>query len=356
MIASQVILSLKYISLNHQSIQVQTMTGKSFGGEILEPFVSPEQQALIPDVPGNVINGLGETETRRPSPIYWHPPRKKHPWAAVQGWMLEKSSREVPGVADMNNSLGGRGNKDRQPKAGQKSDKSADQLTAEVKAFALANEADLVGITELREDWIYEDYEVPEDHRVVIVAIEMNHAELATAPEAGSVVEVMRAYNRGTRTTRAIADWILSQGYSAEPEGGPIAGRFPLVPAGLAAGMGELGKHGSIINRKYGSSFRLAGVITDMPLVTDQPDDIGVDDFCRSCKLCEAACPPNAIASEKQTVRGVEKWYVDFDKCVPYFNETYGCGICISICPWSRPNVASGLAAKMARKRQKQAD
>ena len=327
------------------------MTGKSFKGEILEPFVSPEQQALIPDVPGNVINGLGETEVRRPSPIYWHPPRKKHPWAAVQSWMLEKSSREVTDVADMNNALGGRGNKDRVPQADTKAEKTPEQFTADIKAFALANEADLVGITHLKEEWIYEDYDVPKDRMVVIVAIEMEHKELATAPEPGSVIEVMRAYNRGTRTTRAIADWILAQGYEAEPEGGPIAGRFPLIPAGLAAGMGELGKHGSVINRKYGSSFRLAGVITDMPLIADEPDDIGVDDFCRSCKLCEAACPPNAISSDKQTVRGVEKWYVNFDKCVPYFNETYGCGICISICPWSRPNVASGLAAKMARKR-----
>jgi epoxyqueuosine reductase len=330
------------------------MTGKSFKGEILEPFISDEQQALIPDVPGNVINGLGETETRRPSPIYWHPPRKKHPWAAVQSWMLEKSSREVTDVADMNNALGGRGKKERLPQAEQKNAMSPAELTAAVKAFALENEADLVGITHLREEWIYENYDAPKDRMVIIVAVEMNHGELATAPESGSVVEVMRAYNRGTRITRATADWILSQGYEAEPEGGPIAGRFPLIPAGLAAGMGELGKHGSIINRKYGSSFRLAGVITDMPLIADEPDDIGVDDFCRSCKLCEAACPPNAIASEKQTVRGIEKWYVDFDKCVPYFNETYGCGICISICPWSRPNVASGLAAKMARKRAKE--
>jgi epoxyqueuosine reductase len=330
------------------------MTGKSFKGEILEPFISDEQRALLPEVPGNVINGLGEETVRRPSPIYWHPPRKKHPWAPVQSWMLEKSSREVTDVADMNNSLGGRGNKERVPQAEQKSDMTPAELTAAVKKFALENEADLVGITHLREEWIYDNYDAPKDHMVVIVAIEMNHKELATAPEPESVVEVMRAYNRGTRITRATADWILAKGYDAEPEGGPIAGRFPLIPAGLAAGMGELGKHGSIINRKYGSSFRLAGVITDMPLIADEPDDIGVDDFCRSCKLCEAACPPNAIASEKQTVRGVEKWYVNFDKCVPYFNETYGCGICISICPWSRPNVASGLAAKMARKREKE--
>ena len=49
-------------------------------------------------------------------------------------------------------------------------------------------------------------------------------------------------------------------------------------------------------------------------------------------------------------VRGTEKWYVDFDRCLPYFSKTYGCGICIAICPWSRPGVAPTLAAKLKSK------
>jgi Pyruvate/2-oxoacid:ferredoxin oxidoreductase delta subunit len=330
------------------------MTGKTVRGEKIEAFVSAEQRALIPDVTGNEINGLGEEAVRRPSPIYWHPPHHRRPWSPVQNWMLRKSSREVPEIADMNNQLGGRGDKRRAPKAGVRREKSAAEWTDLIKQFALAHEADLVGVTRLKPEWVFEGYEA-KDENVVIVGIEMDHAELAAAPEAGSVIEVMRAYNRGTRAARALADWILSQGFAAEPEGGPIAGKFTLIPAALAAGFGELGKHGSIINRRYGSSFRLAGVITDMPLAADHRDDIGVDEFCLNCKLCEAACPPDAIADQKQMVRGTRKWYIDFDKCVPYFNETYGCGICIAICPWSRPGVAPGLTAKMARKRQRAA-
>ena len=34
----------------------------------------PEQLALMPDVSGNDINGLGETEPRRPTRIYWRNP------------------------------------------------------------------------------------------------------------------------------------------------------------------------------------------------------------------------------------------------------------------------------------------
>ena len=127
-----------------------------------------------------------------------------------------------------------------------------------------------------------------------------------------------------------------------------------MIPAALACGFGELGKHGSIINRQYGSSFRLAAVTTSLPLIADAPDSFGADDFCTSCQVCARACPPQAIAHDKQTVRGTTKWYVDFDKCVPYFNETYGCGICIAVCPRSRPGTAPRLAEKMTwRKAEK---
>ena len=51
-------------------------------------------------------------------------------------------------------------------------------------------------------------------------------------------------------------------------------------------------------------------------------------------------------------VRGTVKWSVDFDKCIPYFNDTLGCGICIAVCPWSRPGVAPNLAARKTRRRR----
>jgi epoxyqueuosine reductase QueG len=127
-----------------------------------------------------------------------------------------------------------------------------------------------------------------------------------------------------------------------------MAGPVLLVPAAISCGLGELGKHGSIINRQLGSSFRLACVLTDVPLVADVKDTFGADDFCLHCRVCSDACPPDAIFDEKQTVRGETKWYVDFDKCLPYFNETMGCGICVAVCPWSLPGVAPRLAERLS--------
>ncbi len=52
-------------------------------------------------------------------------------------------------------------------------------------------------------------------------------------------------------------------------------------------------------------------------------------------------------------MRGEVRWVVDFDRCIPYFGETLGCGICIARCPWSRPGIADNLLVKMARLRER---
>ena len=87
-----------------------------------------------------------------------------------------------------------------------------------------------------------------------------------------------------------------------------------------------------------------------MPLVATAPDRFGADEFCGTCQICTRECPPDAIAEDKQMVRGVERWYVDFDKCIPYFAESASRGICIAVCPWTRPDVRPKLLATMARR------
>ena len=50
-----------------------------------------------------------------------------------------------------------------------------------------------------------------------------------------------------------------------------------MIPHAIECGFGELGKHGSIINKEYGSSFRLAAVLTDVPLIPTQKVSYDVD-------------------------------------------------------------------------------
>lgn len=183
-----------------------------------------------------------------------------------------------------------------------------------------------------------------------MLGVQHDYDAISTAPEVTAGLEVMNQYGRAALAAKTVAGWIRSQGWDAEPVTGPSTGALAMIPAAIACGFGELGKHGSIINPALGSSFRLSAVLTDAPFATTPKLDHGIDEFCSNCRVCEDACPPEALFSEKQTVRGDAKWYVDFDKCLPFFNESHGCAICIAVCPWSRPGVGLNLAAKLARR------
>jgi Pyruvate/2-oxoacid:ferredoxin oxidoreductase delta subunit len=308
----------------------------------------PETLALL-KVSGNPINGLGETEPRRPSPFFWHPP-DKHPYGELQV-VARTSSRKCPGSAEA--FVAAYTHPELAPVAGARRHASPEEFAAEATAFALAHEAGGVGIAPMDPLYVFEGYTI-DDPWVIVLALAPNYERLKEVPSDETngigVTEIGEQYARGTRVSFALANWIRSQGYNAQAYPGPSAGALLLIPPAIASGLGELGKHGSLINRHYGAGLRLAGVTTDMPLVATKPDCFGADDFCSTCQVCTVACPPGAISEQKQMVRGVERWYVDFDKCIPFFAESASCGICIAECPWTRPNVRPKLLATMARR------
>ncbi|MCF6215756.1 MAG: 4Fe-4S dicluster domain-containing protein [Emcibacter sp.] len=311
---------------------------------------NPEQMALMPDISGNVINGLDEEKPRRPSPIYWQTPELT-PFGPLMEWFYSQipdDERMKAAQRDRAKTLAVK----IPPVAQKKINKSPEAWARLVKEIGLKNGANIIGIARMRPEWVIETYDVP--HKTVImVAVAMDFEELRTAPEIPAAVEVIRQYDRGHRVSKAIATWIHQQGWAALSYGG--SGNVPmlLIPPALECGFGELGKHGSVINRDYGSTLRLACVVTDMPIKIDRPDAFGVDDFCINCRACENGCPTDALAPVKQLVRGANKWYVDFDKCLPFFNENMGCAICLAVCPWSRPGVPENLIRKLARKNHK---
>lgn len=187
-----------------------------------------------------------------------------------------------------------------------------------------------------------------------MLALAHNYERLKEVPSDETngvgVCDVADQYGRGTRSSYAVANWIRSQGYNAHAYPGPGADALNLIPPAIAAALGELGKHGSLISPQFGSGVRLAAIATDMPLAPSKPHIFGADEFCRTCQICTRECPPSAISPGKQMVRGVERWYVDFDKCIPYFAEAASCGVCIAVCPWTRPDVRPKLLSTMARR------
>lgn len=312
----------------------------------------PDLTERMGDVSGNDVNGLGETQARRPHIVMWswtepfaHKPMQD---------LIAQRHLEHPEIGPILR-IGSADSYRPRPVAEEAVERTPDEWADQIRHFALEGSdvpVEDVGIARVRGDWVYEGQEVSERWAVLLV-VAMDHGELAQAPEWPAGAEVQRQYNRGTAAARAMADWIRGQGFTARGHGGPSAGPMLMIPAAISAGLGELGKHGSMIHPRLGSSFRLACVLTDLPLEPDSPVDFGADEFCTTCRICLDACPPGAIFSQKQEVRGESKWYVDFDRCLPYFAETHACGVCIAVCPWSKPGQAPRLADAMQVRRDR---
>jgi len=308
----------------------------------------PETLRLL-RVSGNAINGLGESAPRRAAPFFWHPP-ELHPFGELQA-LARQNSRKCPGAGPAFQAA--YNHPALVPVAAERREGSAEQFAGEVKEFALAHEADAAGIAPMDPLYAFEGYTIDEPW-VIVLALRHDYERLRQVPSdetnGEGVTDIGEQYARGTRAAFALANWIREQGYNARAYPGPAANALLLIPPAIAAGLGELGKHGSMISREFGSGFRLAGVTTDMPLVATPADRFGGDEFCASCQICTRECPPGAIQSEKQMVRGVKRWYVDFVKCIPYFAEASSCGICIAVCPWTNPAVRPKLLRTMARR------
>ncbi|MFT4959386.1 MAG: epoxyqueuosine reductase [Paracoccaceae bacterium] len=319
------------------------------------PFIpDPAQVAVTPETSGNTVNGLGDPEQRRPNMVYWAPDPDDIAHGAMQQFFYAQSAK-VPEFAVKRAERIALFETPLSPIADQAAHMSPDDWTAGLDRFVLDETCERIGVTEMNADWVYEGREVTQSRIIIIIGVQHDYDEIRTAPEPQAGLEVVSQYIRAGVAAKHVAGWIRQQGWDAEPVTGPMTGALTMIPPALACGFGELGKHGSLINPEFGSSFRLAAVLTDAPFASTPARDFGIDEFCQSCRICEDACPPEALYSQKQTVRGVEKWYVNFDKCLPYFNQNHGCAICIAVCPWSRPGVGVNLATKLARRSERQA-
>ena len=299
-------------------------------------------------ISGNDINGLGVAEKIPMTPVFWRPDGTvTH--IDVQNYFYQRDAdneriREARTMREETFSIPING------LATEQEDRDPEEWSQLVKEAARSFGADATGISAYRPEWTYKDRDQPAGKWAIVMGFAHDYAEMDGAPDDDAYIEVMRQYARAGNAAKHLANWIQDRGHVAEGKVGPNTDDVLMIPAAIEAGLGELGKHGSIINRELGSNFRLSMVTTDLPVIPDKPDVFGADVFCESCQLCSSACPPGAIFREKQMVRGETKWYVDFDKCVPYFVDNKTCGLCLVVCPWSRPGIAPNLLQKMAKR------
>ncbi len=113
-------------------------------------------------------------------------------------------------------------------------------------------------------------------------------------------------------------------------------------PLAEKAGLGWIGKHTNLINKKAGSWFFLGEIYTDLPLPIT-PSGLN-QSHCGSCSACMTICPTQAI---------VAPYELDARLCISYLtieydgfiadplasqlgNRIYGCDDCQLVCPWNR--------------------
>ena len=175
----------------------------------------PETLALL-RVSGNEINGVGEPTPRRPSPFFWHPP-DQHPWGDLQ-LLARKNSRKCPGSAEA--FQGAYTYPELISIAETRNESSPQKLAEAVKNFAFSHEADDIGIAVMDPLYVFEGYTI--DHPwVIVLALAHNYERLREVPSDETngvgVCDVGDQYARGTRSSYALANWIRSQGYHADP-------------------------------------------------------------------------------------------------------------------------------------------
>ncbi len=151
------------------------------------------------------------------------------------------------------------------------------------------------------------------------------------------------AYARLAPTLWMLAEFIRGLGYHAIPAGNDTALSIPLA---VDAGLGQLGRHGLLINPKVGARCRISKIITDLPLEPAGAVDSGITEFCNACLKCVPKCGTGAITKgtrsfeplDESNATGVLSWKVDAKKCMTFQNRVGStCSTCVRRCSWTKP-------------------
>jgi reductive dehalogenase len=229
------------------------------------------------------------------------------------------------------------------------------KLTMFVKKAAVHFGANLVGIAPLDRRWIYSNsyntetkqhkaLHIPEEYKFVIVKA------------YGSGYDMRKYFPTYINTWSSVGQrQMLGSAFLASVIQGlgfkTIDSSFDdiglAIPHAMQAGLGQLGRMGMLITPQFGANVRLGQIITDMPLIPDQPIDFGVTEFCNACKKCAETCPSHSItraprSTEPITISSVAnelKWQFNAETChINGYKKP--CQICISVCPFTKPNTA----------------
>jgi epoxyqueuosine reductase len=226
-------------------------------------------------------------------------------------------------------------------------------MSEQIKRVAKFYGADLVGICEVDQRWVYSHYfegatgaydklDIPYKYAIVM-AVEMDWEGINQSPGFEASAATALAYSQMAELSASLAKYIRALGYPAIPCGNDTAQSIPLA---IDAGLGELGRNGLLVSPQFGPRQRICKVFTDLPLQPDQPIDFGLQRFCEICHICARRCPASAIKFGARTTEptsisnrtGILRWPVDVAKCYLFWQENGAdCSNCVAACPWNWP-------------------
>ena len=242
--------------------------------------------------------------------------------------------------------------------------------TREIKKIAKLFGADLVGITEVDPRWHYSNRVDTRDYSPVPNAlpngithvIVMGHAmdeDLVDAyPSALASASAGLEYSHEAAIVIQLSAYIRNLGYEAVASMNDTA---LVIPYAVKAGLGEYGRNQMVITPEFGPRVRFSKIFTNLPLLSDRPEPLGIRQYCEICTQCAQACPPKALpfdapTDEPQnvsTLGGVKKWSADCEKCFGYWAKLKSdCAICMRVCPFSKTQgMVNRLWQRLARSR-----
>ena len=256
---------------------------------------------------------------------------------------------------------------------------SAKEASRTVRKAAHLFGADQVGFTDLDRRWVYshyfdqetkkdypikfsddlgyEEYDqpvhlsdgtrvIPKEMRYVVVLLHEWGKDVKGTEYAPTLLTEglsTLAYARLAPTLWMLTEFIRGLGYRAIPAANDTALSIPLA---VDAGLGQLGRHGLLINPRVGSRCRISKIITDLPLEPAGARDSGITEFCNACLKCVPKCGTGAISAGERSFEplnetnaaGVLSWKVDAKKCMTFQNSVGStCSTCVRRCSWTKP-------------------
>lgn len=228
------------------------------------------------------------------------------------------------------------------------------RMSAEVKRIAAFFGADLCGVTDLDDRWLYTSrvdtrdlteapLDLPEGlTSVIVLGHEMDKELVATYPSALAGAATGREYSHEASVVMQLAAYIRNLGYEAVPS---MNDTGLVIPYAVKAGLGEYARNQMVITPEFGPRLRFSKIFTNLPLAHDTPEPKGVKAFCDICTKCADACPvkalpygpPSTDTANVSAIKGVRKWTSDAEKCFSFWAKLASdCAICMRVCPFNR--------------------